>query len=165
MSHDDDLYSSLWGEPPPQDAGGPPAAGSDRKTAEASAPPPGPHSDPGEAAPSGEPASDLRQVVSPRTAMVQHQMAETLKRLEARVGALQNRIEPLTAEQLQEAVAELAELSTTLRRAVTDLEGMLDYSRAIVQELADIQAQAHRGLTVIHEQINVLDRYGRRYPA
>ena len=102
---------------------------------------------------------NLQKQVEPLTGnspLLQHQMAETLTRLEARVGNLQNQVEPLTGSKLLESLAAMRALSGTLSRAVAELDGTIDYSRRMVKELGDIQAEARRNLEAIHERMREL---------
>lgn len=173
---DEELYASLWGESPPQAAAADDhAAGVDDRNDgpqeaeyegevewEEDVSPPEPASNPAAPAPlitsvfEGWPQPEPPPV-TPNSVLLQHQTLEALRRLEARVGALQHQLEPLTGSKLIESLAAMRALSGTLTRAVAELDGTIDYSRRMVQELADIQAEARRGLAVIHERLRELE--------
>jgi hypothetical protein len=143
-----DLYERVWGEPPP--ASGPvgePAApimpvsspveneaGVMLEPAVLDAPAPAVHQ------PVPEPPEGRRSI------LVQQQMAETLRRLEARVAELQQQVQPFAATNFSESIQAVQELAQRLTKAANELEGLIEYGERMVQELADLQAEARRRL-------------------
>lgn len=141
-----DLYERVWGEPPP-------ASGPVGEPAAPIMPVPAP-SDNGagvmlEPAVLDAPAVAARQPVPEppegrRSVLVQQQMAETLRRLEARVAELQQQVQPYAATNLRKSIQAVEEVAQRLTKAANELEGLIEYGERMVQELADLQAEARR---------------------
>ena len=155
----DQLYEQVWGEAPHAPAPDP---------SDGQVEPPAPTVAESHIAASEEPAAGNGSTGStvpasaapePRgTTMLQHQMAETLRRLEARVGDLQQQVQPFTKTTVRESIQAAQGVSADLSKATLELKGMIEYAHRIVQELADIQAEARRGMAVINERIKELER-------
>jgi hypothetical protein len=140
-----DLYERVWGEPPPTSGTGefavasPPLSFPSENGSAVALEPTLPEA----------PAAPMRQLTAEppagqRSVLVQLQMTETLGRLEAKIAQLQQQVQPFSAANFRESIEAVQGLAKRLTGVAAELEGLIGYGERMVQELADLQAEARR---------------------
>jgi hypothetical protein len=167
LAEEKDLYERVWGEPAPEA----PTAGEGRNGSRLSL-----NNRPAE--PGTEPPPEVEVTTQHRAAalageattwamhslegrnavLVQQQMAETLRRLEARVGHLQQQVQPYTEDNFRETVAAVNDISERIIRTTAELRTLIEFSQRLVKDLSGVQAQSLRGLEAIEERLRELER-------
>lgn len=70
----------------------------------------------------------------------------------------QQQVQPFTKTTVRESIQAAQGGIRRASQGDVELKGMIEYAHRIIQELADIQAQAHRGVAVIDGRLKELER-------